>query len=204
MRKLLALGILLTVLGAVDQGARVFAENKLEEKARAEVRGASSVEAGISSFPFLGRLLVSGSVSTVEVRAEKTVLGDLLSASVEVDMRGVRLDRDQLFSGKVELRGIDAGTVAIELDAAGLSRVLKLPVEIAGGEVRVTLAGRTLATRVAMDAGALVLDVAGLRTLKVPVARNGLVNCTAANAEIRGDTIRLTCAVDEVPPALRR
>ncbi|HUP71194.1 MAG TPA: DUF2993 domain-containing protein [Acidimicrobiales bacterium] len=204
MRKLIAISVLLTVLGVVDQGARVFAENKLEEKARAEARGAASVSARISSFPFLGRLLVSGSVPTVEVRAEKTALSDLLSASVAVDMQGVQLERDALFSGKVRLRGIDAGTITVELDAAGLGRVLKLPVQIAGDEVRLTVAGRTVAARAAMDAGALVLEVAGLRTFRVPIARNGLVNCTAANAEIRGDTIRLTCQVDEVPPALRR
>lgn len=204
MRKLLVLGIVLTVLGAIDQGARLFAENKLEEKARAEVRGASSVDAGISSFPFLGRLLVSGSVPTVAVRAERTALNDLLSAAVEVDMRGVQLDRDQLFSGNVKLRGIDSGAITVELDAAGLSRVLKLPVEIAGGEVRVTVAGRTISAGVTMDAGALVLEVAGLRTLRVPIARNDLINCVAANAEVTGDIVRLTCRIDEVPPALRR
>lgn len=203
MRKLIVLGILLTVSVAVDQGARVFAENKLEEKARAEVRGAGSVDASISSFPFLGRLLVSNSVSTVEVRAERAELNDLLSGAVEVDLRGVRLERGALFSGKVRLERIDAGTITIELDAAGLGRVLKLPVTIAGDEVRLTIAGRTLAARASMDAGALVLEVAGIRTLRVPVARSGLVNCTAATAEVAGDTIRLTCQVDEVPPALR-
>ncbi len=204
MRKFLALGMVLTVIVAVDQGARVFAENKLEEKARTEVRGASSVDASISSFPFLGRLLVSGSVSTVEVRAERAALSDLLSAAVSVDMRGVQLDRDDLFTGKVRLKGIDTGTITIEIDAAGLNRVLKLPVEIAGGEVRLTVAGRTLASRAAMDAGTLVLEAAGLRTLRVPIGRSGLLNCVAATAEVVGDVIRLTCQVDEVPPALRR
>ncbi|HVE47091.1 MAG TPA: DUF2993 domain-containing protein [Acidimicrobiales bacterium] len=204
MRKLLALGIVLTILGAVDQGARVFAENKLEEKARAEARGASSVEASISSFPFLGRLLVSGNVSTVEVRAEQATLSDLLSGSVEVDLRGVRLERDALFSGKVRLQRIDAGTVAVELDAAGLGRVLKLPVTIEDGQVRLTVAGRTVTARAAVVAGELVLQMGALPALSVPITRNGLMNCTAADAEVRGDTIRLTCAVDEVPPALLR
>ncbi|HUR18285.1 MAG TPA: DUF2993 domain-containing protein [Acidimicrobiales bacterium] len=204
MRKLLALGIVLTVLLAVDQAARLFAENKLEEKAQAEVRGAGEVEAGISSFPFLGRLLLSGSVSAVEVRAERAGLSDLLSAAVEVDLYGVRLDRDDLFSGKVKLRGIDTGTITVELDSTALQRVLKLPVTVAGGEVRVTLAGRAVAARAAVDAGSLVLEVAGIRTMRVPIARNGLVSCTAADLEVTGGIIRLTCEVDEVPPALRR
>lgn len=204
MKKLLALGIVLTALGALDQGARVFAENKLEERARAEVDGVGSVDASISSFPFLGRLLVSGSVPRVEVRADKSELGDLLTADLEVELRGVELDRNALFSGSVKLRDIDAGTVTVELDAAGLGRVLRVPVTIAGGEVRVTVAGRTIAGRATMSAGALLLEVAGLPAFRVPIARNGLITCTAANAEIKGDTIRLTCEVDEIPPALRR
>jgi hypothetical protein len=204
VRKLLALGIVLAVLAGLDQGARVFAENKLEERARAEVRSAASVDASISSFPFLGRLLVSGSVPRVEVRAERSALSDLLTGAVDVDLRGVELERDALFSGRVRLQGINGGTITVELDAAALGRALKLPVSIAGGEVRVTLAGRTVSARAAVDAGALVLDVAGLRTFRVPIARNALVNCTAVAAEVAGSTIRLTCPVDEVPPALRR
>ncbi|MDP9404714.1 MAG: DUF2993 domain-containing protein [Actinomycetota bacterium] len=204
MRKLLALGFVLAVLAGLDQGARVFAENKLEERARAEVRSAASVDASISSFPFLGRLLVSGSVPRVEVRAERSALSDLLTGAVNVDLRGVELERDALFSGRVRLQGINGGTITVELDAAALGRALKLPVSIAGGEVLVTLASRTVSARAAVDAGALVLDVAGLRTFRVPIARNGLVNCTAVAAEVAGSTIGLTCQVDEVPPALRR
>lgn len=204
MRKFVALGVVVALLGALDQGARLFAENKLEEKARSEARGASSVDARISSFPFLGRLLLSASVPKVEVRAERSQLSDLLTATVEVDLLGVRLERDALFSGRVRLRDIDAGAITVELDAAALAQAVKVPVTIAGDEVRVTVAGRSVSARLAVEAGALVLNAAGLRAFRVPVTRNGLVNCTAAAVEVAGSTVRLSCDVDEVPPALRR
>jgi len=204
VRKLLALGILVSVLGAVDQGARVLAENKLEERAKAEAQGASSVKARISSFPFLGRLLLSGSVPKVEVRAEGSALNGVLTGAVQVDLREVRLKRGAMFAGSVRIERIDGGTVAVELDAPAIGRVLKLPVTVGNGEVRVTVAGRTVAAQASVAAGALVLAVAGLPALTVSIARNGLINCTAANVAVDGDVIRLTCEVDEVPPALRR
>lgn len=203
MRKLLAVGIVLTVLGGLDQGARVFAQSKLEERARAEVRGAASVDADISSFPFIGRLLVSGSVPSVEVRANRSELGDLVTGAIEVDLRDVRLERGALLSGKVRLQSINSGTITLELDADALGRALKVPVSIAGGEARVTLAGQALPATVGADDGALVVEVGGLRTLRVPISRSGLVSCGATAAEVAGNTVRLTCEIDEVPPALR-
>jgi len=194
----------LTVLGAVDQAARVFAENKLEERARAKAPGASSVKADISSFPFLGRLLLSGSISNVELRAERTELNSALTGAVEIDLRGVTLKRDALFSGSVKLEDIDSGTVAVELDTPAIGRVLKVPVTVSDGEVRVTIAGRTIAARTSTSNGVLRLQVSGFPPFELPVARTDLFNCTAANVTVKGDVIRLSCDVDEVPPALRR
>jgi len=204
VKKLIALGILVTVLGAADQGARIFAENKLEERARAEARGAASVKASISSFPFLGRLLLSGSISNVELRAERTELNGALTGAVEIDLHGVTLKRDALFSGDVQLEGISGGTIAVELDTAAIGRVLNLPVTVSDGQVRLTVAGRTIAAQTSVSNGALLLQVSGFAPFRVPIARTDLFNCTAANVTVKGDVIRLTCEVDEVPPALRR
>lgn len=204
MKKLIALGILVTALGAADQAARIFAENKIEERARAEARGAASVNASISSFPFLGRLLLSGSISNVEVRAERTELNGALSGAVEIDLQGVKLERDALLSGSVKLEGIDGGTIALELDTPAIGRVLNLPITVSDGQVNLTVAGRTIAARTTVSNGALLLQVSGFAPFRVPIARTDLINCTAANVTVEGDIIRLSCEVDEVPPALRR
>ena len=204
MRKLLALVILLLVLVAVDQGARLFAEKKLEERTEASVPAAGAVKASITSFPFLGRLAVSGSIPKVRVRAEQTTLRRVLTARVEVDLRDVELSRQSLVRGKVRLQDIDRGTVAVELDARSLRRILRLPVVVEDGRVQVTVAGRSVSASASVEGGALVLAVAGLPAFNVPIGRNGLVSCTAANVVIEDDTVRLTCEVDKVPAVLRR
>lgn len=203
MRKLLALVVLAGLLLGLDQGARVFAEGKIEDRARAEVPEADSVEAEISSFPFLGRLLVTSSVPKIRVQVGEAPLRGALVADIDIELRDVQLQRDELFRGKVKLEDIDAGSVAVEIDAAALSRVVDVPVTIGGGSVRVEVAGRTVTATPEVRGGSLVLRLAGLPALTVPVARTSLASCTAVEVAVEGDSVRLTCDVDELPPGLR-
>ena len=205
MRKLLALAMLVLVLLAVDQAARVFAEGKLAARAREAAGGPESADAAITSFPFLGRLTASGSVERVAVRVVGASAGPLRVAAVEVEAWGVSLDRSSLLSGEVRLHDIDRGVVAVELDASAITDVVNLPVRITDGIVRVGNEAVGVNAGVTVDAGgALVLRVAGLRTLTVPVVRTPLIPCSATEVTVRGDRVRLSCEVVELPAALRR
>lgn len=197
-------GILVTLLGALDQGARLYAEGKLEDRVEQRLRGASNVEASISSFPFLGRLLVAGSVPEVGVVAERTAVGDLVAASVAVRLRGVQLSRDALYAGNARVEDIDSGEATIDLDIAALGRVLRVPLSISDAGVTVTIAGRALRAAPVVEGGDLVLRAAGVSPLRVPLARHALASCDAAGVRIAGGRVRLSCTVDDVPPALRR
>lgn len=119
-------------------------------------------------------------------------------------MRDVELNRRSLLKGKVRLKDVDRGTVAVELDARSLRRIVKLPVVVEDGRVHVSVAGRRVSASTSVESGDLVLRVAGLPSFNVPIGRNGLVSCTATNLAIDGDTLRLTCEVDKVPAVLRR
>lgn len=205
MRKLLALAVLVLVLLAVDQVARVFAEGKLADRAREAARDPDAADAAITSFPFLGRLAASGSVPHVVVRVTGANAGPLRLAAVEVEAWGVSLDRDSLLSGDVRLQDIDRGVVAVELDASAITDVVDLPVRITGGTVRVGNEAVGVDAAVTVDAsGALVLRVAGLRTLTVPVVRTPLIPCAATTVSVQDDRVRLSCEVDELPEVLRR
>lgn len=205
MRKLLALAVLAVLLLAADQGARVVAEGKLASRAREAAGGPDSAEATITSFPFLGRLLASGSVPQVAVRVTGARAGPLRLAAVEVDAWDVSLDRDSLLSGDVRLRDIERGVVAVELDASAITGVVDLPVGITDGRVRVGTGAAAVAATVTVDGdGALVLSVAGLRTLTVPVIRTPLFPCAATSVSVDDDRVRLSCEVDELPAVLRR
>ncbi len=205
MRKLLALAVLAVLLLAADQGARVVAEGKLASRAREAAGGPDSAAATITSFPFLGRLLASGSVPHVAVRVTGARAGPLRLAAVDVDAWGVSLDRGSLLSGDVRIKDIERGVVAVELDASAITGVVDLPVEIADGKVLVGTGSVAVPATVTVDGdGALVLSVGGLRTLRVPVARTPLFPCAATSVSVDDDRVRLTCEVDELPAVLRR
>src|ERR1700738_2549498 len=73
MGKILAgLFVLAVLLGAVDIEARVYAQRQLERRIEAKVPGATAT-VNISSFPFLGRLAVSGTVP--KIRAQVAHVG---------------------------------------------------------------------------------------------------------------------------------
>lgn len=204
MRKLVVLGVVAAVLVGADVAARRVAEGEVEQRARAEAKDARSVDASIASFPFLPRLLLAGSVPEVGVHLVEVTSGPLDLAAVDVDLRGVRLDRGALFSGVAELQGIDGGTVTVDLDAAAISRALRLPVSISGGALRVRFRGLEVSARPeAGEDGSLVLRAARLPRLRISLTRSRLVSCAAARATVEGDRVRLACDVTDVPPGLR-
>lgn len=90
------------VVAVLAVGADLFsrqqAEDQLGQRVRAEVGGSGPVQAEIDSFPFLGRLLAAGHVSRMEVAAADVRVDRLKLASIRVDLRDVRLDRDQLLA----------------------------------------------------------------------------------------------------------
>jgi hypothetical protein len=204
LRKLVTLGVLAALLVGADAGARRVAEAKVEQRARAQAPGSQAVEARIGSFPFLPRLLLSGSVPEVALHLEQVTTGPVDLAVVDIDLRGVVLDRDALLAGSPELQDITGGTVNVELDAGAIERVVRLPVSVGDGAVRVRFRGLEVAVRPeAGQDGSLVLRAGRLPPLRVPLARSRLVSCAAARVTVEGERVRLSCDVTEVPPALR-
>jgi hypothetical protein len=204
-RALLAVAVVALLLGGVDVVARSLVEGRIEDSARDNLPGTGSVDAEVRAFPFVPRLLASGSVPAVAVQAEQVPARGVQLASVEIDLRGVELNRDALVSGETEVESIDRGAVSVDLDAGSLSRALRVPVSIADGEVRAGT-GR-LTARVRPDVGrdgSLTLRVGGLGPLTVRLPRIRLLDCTAVRVAVVDDRLRLSCALDRVPDVVRR
>lgn len=204
MRKLVVLVLLGVVLVAVDQGVRVLAEGQLAARAGKAATDESTTSASITSFPFLGRLLVSGSVAKVRVRVDGARAGGLRLSTLVVEASGVALDRSGLTSGEVRVEDIASGSVAVEVDGAALAEAVNLPVTIGDGRVGIGVSGATVTADAEIEDGSLVLRVAGLPALRVAVVRNELVPCSVTTLAIVADRVRLACEVDELPEALRR
>jgi len=204
LRVALGLAALLLFLGGVDVVAKHLAENRIEARARAEVPEAGSISANIHSFPFLPRLLVAGSAGDVDLHADRVPTQAVQLATIDVELRDVKVDRDALWSRQVSVNSIDRGTLSADLDAAALSRALRVPVSIQGGEVRSKVGPLNVSARPAVgNDGALLLRLGPLR-LTVALPRSKLLACAATRAAVVDDRVRLSCEVNEVPPAVRR
>jgi hypothetical protein len=204
VRKLVLLGLVAVVLVVADQSARVAAEGRLASRARDAATDEDSATADITSFPFIGRLFISGSVPRVRVRVEGPRAGPLRLAAVVVDASGVVLDRGRLVRGDVRVEDIDRGSVAVEIDGAALAETLRLPVTVRDGQVRLSVGGVAVPAAAEVDDGTLVLRVGGLPAFRVPVVRTPLVPCTLATLTVTNDRVRMSCQMDELPSALRR
>lgn len=196
-------GVVLLLL-VVDQGARLVAEGQLAARAREAATDPGSVDASITSFPFIGRLLAAGSVPRVSIRVDDSRAGPVRLAAVVVEADGVELDRGAMFSGEVRVQAIDRGLVAVELDANGLTDALKVPVTVGDGQVRVGVRGVGVRAEVQVKEGVLGLRVAGLSALEVAIVRTPLIPCAATSVVVAGDRVRLSCELDELPAVLRK
>lgn len=159
-------------------------------------------KAHISSFPFLGRLLVSQDVSHVDVHIDDLAVTGLTFAVVDVDFTGVRVDRNELLTDqRVRVTGIDEGAVTAELDQQALSSALGTRVEIVNGRVEVDALGRKVAADVEVRDNRLALRVAGVNLPTFTVPGTALLPCLG-NADVLDGRIRFSCTVHQVPPAL--
>jgi len=214
LRRLIVLLAVLAAFGLADLAVRAWAEAKLAEQAAAYYPPSSASSASIRSFPFLGRLLVLGDVPEVSLRMENLRADVLAVSHLQLELRDVKLERRELFAGRVRVRDMGPGRIEALVDGSSLARAIGLDVRFTDGEVevhrtvrgvevsargRVTLEGNRLrivptsvqGLRVPADALSVTYDIPGVRLL--PCA-----------AEVRPVTagLLLVCAVDNVPPAL--
>ena len=203
MRKLIVLGVLVAILGVADVAARSYAEAKLDERARQEAPPGSSVDASVSGFPFLGRLLLAGTVSEIDFHLENVDAGVVTFAAVDVDLHGVHLDRQKLFSEqKARLTGLDRGTVTVDITQEALSQALRVPFIIANGQVSVTLLSQKFnVTPTITTEGSLKFSGQGVaRALSLTIPQTDTVPCVGRVTVLAG-RLRLACSITEVPPA---
>jgi hypothetical protein len=201
-RLLIALAILLVVLVVGDFVAKAYATTQLRDRAKQAVRGATSSTASISSFPFTGHLLVSGSVSKVHVRVGPVAAGRVTFTSVAVDLHDVHVDRNRLIrEQKVQLTGLGSGTVTAELTDVEVSRLAGARISFAPGRASVTVGGTPVAATVQVTNG--TMSFAGARLpLQFRVPRAPLFPCDATSANVKQGVVELSCTVHNVPAEL--
>lgn len=191
------------LLVAADIGVRSVAESQLRDRMAAEAGvPPDSTTARIESFPFLARLLTSGTVARIRLSAADVTVEGLTFARVGLDVEDVTFERDRLLSeGDVVLSSLERGTAVAEVTQGELSERLGVAVTLEAGRARVQVAGQTVTATASVSDNTLRLSVAGFSVPALRIPQLPLVPCVA-DAEILPGRVRLSCSVDEVPAGL--
>lgn len=203
IRRLIKLGVVVALLGVGDVAARAYIETKVDARAQAEAPPGSKVDASIGGFPFVPRLLLASTISHVGVHIENLDATVITFATVDIDLKGVELDRSKMFARKARITSIDSGTVEVVISQEALSDALHVPVKIAEGVVSVTVLGKSLPVTPGVDAsGSLTLQADGIaRTFTLKIPKTDYVPCIGDVTVLAG-RIRFSCEIQEIPPAL--
>ena len=201
MRKLLVLLVLVGAIGLVgDQLARQRAESAIEAAIEARVERVSSVDATISSFPFLGRLVATGRVERLRMHLRDVAEQDVNVEVLTVDATGIRLSRQVLLGeSRVKVTAVDDVTATVRISEDEVRRVSGADIRLLDGSAEVTAAGATVtATVEASTEGGITFSVAGLPSVTVPLPATDLLPC-APTVEVVLGAVEASCSADRLP-----
>lgn len=214
IRKLVVLAVLAAGLVVADIAARSWAESKLAEQAAAYYPPSGRSSASIRSFPFLGRLALSGDVPAVVLRLEELSAHILTVRHLEFDLKDVKVDRSELAAGRVRVIDIGAGRIEALLDGASLARAVGLDVRFTDGEVEVRRTVRNIEVsargRVTLEGNLLKIVPTSVQGLGLPASAFTItyeipgVELLPCAAEVRPvpDGLLVACAVNDIPGVL--
>jgi len=200
---LLVVAVLLVAALGADVVLKGRAEDELASQVTARVPGTTGVKAKISSFPFVGRLLLSGKVAKVMVTAQRSG-GSVVSLSdIQVRVEDVAMDSDAARHGRVVVQSIGRGSAQADLRQDQINA--RLPrtyqVQVSPGKAVVTGPVAIPAQLVATPEGSIQLRVANRPLVDLPFPKTDLLPCSPKAAFISG-AVRLTCTFDQVPKLL--
>ena len=206
--------VILTLIVA-DQGAKGWAESKLAERAAAYYPPGAGSSASIHSFPFIPRLLFTGEVPQVDVNLDDLRVQAVLVRQLSIHVSDVRLDRDELFRGRVHVRDVGRGQIVATLDGPSLAKAV-------GADLRFTSAGDVevheriqgvnvrAKGKLTVKGNAITVTPTSVEGRSLPASRftlnyripgKELLPCQA-DVKVIKDAVVLSCDVVDIPAAL--
>lgn len=208
--------VVLLALIVADQGAKGWAESKLAERAAAYYPPGAGSSASIRSFPFIPRLLFTGEVPRITVNLDDLRVQQVLIRQLSIRVSDVRIDRDEIFRGRVHVRDVGPGAITVTLDGPALAKAIGADVRFtSAGEVEVHARIQGVAVKatgkLALKGNIITVTPTSVEGRSVPASRFALnyripgrvdlLPC-AADATVTEDTVTLSCDVVDVPAAL--
>lgn len=194
MRKLIAFFVTVVVLiAAALVVVDIFAAHRTQSTISSNIEHrfpGSHASTQISSFPFLGRLAVNGTVEKIHVHVTGVTNGSLSLTAVDVTVHQLRLSRSELFNGKIRPIGLSSATITVTISVSDALHDI-------GGAITGLPAG----TSGAVSAGSSGVTVA-FGPVSFRFSYTSLVPCLGS-ARIQGTDVVLSCTTSSLPPALK-
>ena len=164
---------------------------------------------GIASFPFLGHLAASGTISELSVHIKNLPagplsfngihLGALAFSDVEINIDDLHMRRDPLLHRRVMIDRVREATVTATLDEKALDQSIGLPVSLGHGTVGI--GGLSLPADIAVGFGRITVTVPDQITFSLPVPPLDVLPCVG-RVDITPRHLKLSCAVHRLPGVL--
>jgi hypothetical protein len=202
MRKLLVTVVLLAIvvagLSVADIAIRHQVERDTAHRIEQRVPG-SHATVVISSFPFLGRLAVSGTVPELRANVTGVSVGDLAFSDISLDVQQLRVQRSALLHGQVKVDSIREAVVHATVTQAAVDHALGVSVTL--GQGTVGLDGVQAPATVSVSGNRIHVEVSPLPAFSIPIPLLAVLPCVSSASIVPGRLL-LTCTTTTVPPAL--
>ena len=206
--------VILLALIVGDQAAKGWAESKLAERAADYYPPGAGSSASIRSFPFIGRLLFLGSIPRVDVNLDDLRFQAVLIRRLSLRVSDVKLDRGELFSGRVRLEDVGEGQIVATVDGPSLAKATGVDVRFTPGQVEVhqKIRGVDVVAKgqLSVKGNLVTVTPTSVQGLAVPASRfaisyripgTEILPCQA-DVRIIQNAVVLSCDVTDVPAAL--
>jgi hypothetical protein len=207
--------VILLALVVADQAAKGWAESKLAERAASYYPPGAGSSASIHSFPFIPRLLFTGEVPRVDVNLDELRIQAVLIRQLSIHASSVKLDRDEVFRGRVHVRDVGEGKIVATLDGPSLAKAIGADLRFtpAGDvEVRERIQGVDVRAKgkVTFKGNVITVTPTSVQGLNVPPSRFTInyripgIEILPCQAEVKviKDAVVLSCNVVDIPAAL--
>jgi len=200
---LLLVGVVVLLGLGADVVLKNQAETELARRITAKVPQTNGVRARIRSFPFVGRVLVSGQISQVDVTAQHSAAGGVDLNDIVVRVEEVEMDTGAAMDGRVVVRSITRGSVRADLRQGEINRRLprQVQVELQQGSAAVSGPFGSEAKLTVSPEGVVQLRAGERTLLDLPLPKTELLPCLPSATFVTG-AIRLTCEFSEIPDVL--
>jgi hypothetical protein len=206
--------VLLLALVVGDRAAKGWAERQLAERAAAYYPPGAGSSASIHSFPFLGKLLLLGSVPKADVNLDDLNFDGVVVKQLSLKVSKVKLDRAELFSGRVRLLDVGQGRIVATIDGPSLAKATGFDVRFTPDQVEVhqKIQGVDVVAKgkVTVKGNVVTITPTSVQGMNVPLSRFTvsykipgieILPCQAAVKLIR-NAVTLSCDVVDIPAAL--